>query len=49
MKILVIIIVVCMVAFGIVGAIGFFSDGFTNFDKEGVKQQLNSLKESVQG
>ena len=48
MKIIIILIVVCMLTLGVVGAVGFFSAGFTNFDKEGVKQQISSLKESVQ-
>lgn len=48
MKIIIILVLVCMLALGVVGAVGFFSKGFTSFDKGEIKQQINSLKESVQ-
>ena len=48
MKIIIILVLVCMLALGAVGAVGFFSKGFTSFDKGEIKQQINSLKESVQ-
>ena len=48
MKIVIIIVVICMCALGVVGAVGFFTNGFSSFDKENVKSQLSSLKESVQ-
>lgn len=48
MKIIIILIVICMCALGVVGAVGYFTGGFSNFDKASVKEQLNSLKESVQ-
>ena len=48
MKIIIILIIICMCALGVVGAMGFFTNGFSNFNKENMKEQLNSLKESVQ-
>ena len=48
MKIIIILVLVCMLALGAVGAVGFLSKGFTSFDKGEIKEQINSLKESVQ-
>lgn len=49
MKIIIILIVVCMLALGVVGAVGYFTGGFDDWTNSGVKEQLNSLKESVKG
>lgn len=47
MKIFITIMLVCILALGVVGAVGFFSHGFSSFDKSTIKQQISTLKESV--
>ncbi len=48
MKIFITIALVLLLALGVVGAVGFLSHGFESFDKSTVKEQLDSIKDSVE-
>lgn len=48
MKIFIIILVTVMCGLGIVGAVGYFTNGFRSVDTSSIKQQLNSLKNTVE-